>query len=137
MKYLNGFFFYSYVGALVIFGAVGIFTAQFDQKLLFHLNTDDLAAQTSASLLSQYRFSRAIELGFGLFAGIFRREIYQQRTFNRLFLATMALGVVGRTISLFIDGRPAIGFYVFIVWELLGVLVIFRYSRTTLKPEAR
>lgn len=132
MKILNGIFFFGYVLALVVFGGLCMFTAQIDQRLLFGLHTDGLAPQTAASLLSQYRFSRAIECGFGVFALIFRQEIYRERLYNRLFLGTMFMGVAARVVSLCLDGRPAPIFYGFLVFELIGVAVIFVYSRSTL-----
>ena len=100
MKWLSNIFFYGYVFLLIVAGAWGAcFAAQLDHNVLFNLDVQTLAPKTAASLLSQYRFLRAIEFGFGIFAFLFRREIFSNPKFNRVFLATMLLGVVARIIS--------------------------------------
>ena len=133
MKTAAYFFFYLYVASLVVFGAVCVFTARFDQHFLFSLDTGGLGAATAASLLSQYRFSRAVECGFGVFALMFRPAIFEQRPYNRLFLGTMLGGVAARLVSLALDGRPFPVFYGFLIIELVGGVVIFLYTRTTLQ----
>jgi len=127
------FFFYLYAASLVVFGGAGVFTARLDQHLLYNLDTSGLPAPTSASLLSQYRFFRAVECGFGAFALVFREAIFRERPFNRIFLATMLGGVAARAISLAADGRPYPVFYGFLATELVGGALIFLYSRTTLR----
>ena len=134
LRWLSNIFFYRYVGLLIIAGGWGVLFGHLDQKLLFNLNTDQLDAGVAASLISQYRFLRAIEFGFGMMSFIFRKEIFRERLFNTLFLSTMSLGVVARGISLIIDGSPNGAFYFFAISELIGAIVIFLYSRTTLEP---
>ena len=133
MKAAALFFFYLYAASLVVFGGVCVFTARLDQHLLFRLDTASLPAGTAASLLSQYRFSRAIECGFGVFALAFRSAIFERRLFNRIFLGGMLGGVAARAISLAADGRPFPVFYVFLLTELVGGSLILLYSRTTVK----
>jgi hypothetical protein len=132
MRLLSKIFFYGYVLLLIMAGCWGIFSARWDHRVLFHMNIEVLEPKVAASLLSQYRFLRAIELGFGLFSLRFRNEIFEKRTFNRLFLAGMSLGVVARLVSLIMDGSPHPIFYFFLLYELIGVLLIYFYSRTTL-----
>jgi hypothetical protein len=85
--------------------------------------------------MTQYRFLRAVELGFGLFAFVYRDAIHRRRPYNRLFLFTMGTGVVGRGLSRILDGSPSAAMYVFGGWELLGVGVIFAHTRTTIEQD--
>jgi len=133
MKFLAYLLFYGYVILLILAGAWGVFFARFDHRLLFHLDVRLLAPIPAASLVSQYRFLRAMEFGFGMFSIIYRREIFTSRAFNRLFLATMAFGVVARIVSLILDGRPLPIFYFFLASEFAGVIFIYAYSRRTLE----
>ena len=134
MKILALIFFYGYVAFLVVFGALGIFSAKLDQRILYKLQLDELPPKTSASLLSQYRFFRAIECGFGVFAFTCRKAIFQKRFFNRLFLGTMFAGVAARLVSLALDGSPFPAFYGFLLSELVGGTLILIYTRSTLEP---
>jgi len=133
MKILTYLLFYGYVILLIFAGAWGIFFATLDQRLLFHLDLHALVPITAASLVSQYRFLRAVEFGFGMFSIVYRREIFTVQAFNRLFLATMTCGVVARIVSLILDGRPLPVFYFFLGSELAGVVFIYAYSRRTLE----
>lgn len=133
MKFLSYLLFYSYVLTLVLAGGWGAFgNAALDHRLLFDLDVRELPATTAASVLSQYRFLRLIELGFGLFALLFVREIYQQSKFNALFLSVMAAGVLARALSWQVDGPPKPVFGFFLLYELVGVVVLFLYTRRTL-----
>lgn len=134
MKILAYGLFYGYVGLLIVAGAWGIVGARLDQRLLFGLSLETLEPATAASLLSQYRFLRAVECGFGLFAILYRVEIFTVPAFNRLFLTTMALGVVSRIISLAVDGASRPVFYFFLSTEAIGVVAVYSHSRKTLRP---
>lgn len=110
-----------------------MFGARIDQRILFGLDLTPLGATTTASLLSQYRFLRAIELGFGLFAIVFRKQIYTIQTFNYLFLFTMSIGVLARVASFVLDGWPRRIFYFFLVFEAVGAAVIFLHTHSLLE----
>ena len=127
---LSLFFFYSYVLTVVVAGAWGIFGAGLDFPILMHQQVGHLDANGSANVLSQYRFLRGLELGFGIIALRFRREIYAERTLNRLFLTTMGLGIVGRVMGLAIDGLPSLAMVSFLVFEAVGIIVIFTDTRS-------
>lgn len=116
--------FYGYVLLLVAAGAWGIVGARLDLPWLLGVQLDELPARTQADLLSQYRFLRAMELAFGLFALRFRREIFAGGVHNGLFLLGMGAGVVARLWSLAADGRPGMPMLIFLGWELVGVFVI-------------
>lgn len=134
MKTLNYFFFYTYIGLVVLAGFWGAFLgADLDHKLLLNLDTSTLTDTTRANVLTQYRFLRAMELGFGLFSIIFRKEIFTVKKFNMLFLCIMLAGVLARTVSLLADGSPGWIFYFFMVYEGIGVIIIYLYSKNKLE----
>ncbi|QMU29882.1 DUF4345 family protein [Adhaeribacter radiodurans] len=135
MKFLAYFFFYTYVGLLLLAGIWGAFgAARLDQELLFQFNVKQVNATTAASILTQYRFLRLLEFGFGLFAIQFRKEIFSITPFNRLFTGIMFLGALVRVLSYFADGPPLWIFYFFATYEMAGVLLIFLYTRHKLLP---
>jgi len=133
VKVVTYLLFYGYVILLVVAGAWGVFFGAFDQRLLFRLDVHTLVPITASSLVSQYRFLRAMEFGFGMFSIIYRHQIFTVPAFNRLFLATMTLGVAARIVSLILDGRPLPIFFFFLGTELAGVVSIYVYSRGTLE----
>ena len=138
MKFLAYFFFYTYVGLLVVAGLWGAFVgARIDQQMLFDFDIASVNKTTAASILTQYRFLRLIEFGFGMFALLFTKEVFSQLRYNRLFLGVMFLGVVARVISYFVDGPPNWLFYFFALYELVGVLLIFLYTRNQLQPHEK
>lgn len=120
--------FFGYVSLLVVAGAWGIVGARLDLPLLLQVRLGELPPDAEANLLSQYRFLRAIEFGFGVFAWRFHKEIFTQRTFTQIFLTVMAAGVVARLISLPLDGRPSAVMFIFLGWEALGVIIIAAYT---------
>ncbi|MDQ1421047.1 MAG: hypothetical protein QOJ52_3009 [Acidimicrobiaceae bacterium] len=128
--------FYGYAGACVLAGAWGTVGATIDFPWLLHQPLGDLTADGRPNVLAQYRFLRAIECGFGVFAIAFRREIHTERRFNRLFLGTMGLGVAARALSMKSDGRPSDFMLAMLAWEAVGAPVIFAHTRRTLGVSA-
>lgn len=130
MKLLSYFFFYTYIGLVSIAGFWGAFLgAGYDQQLLFNFDIEALGETTQANVLTQYRFLRAMELGYGFFAIAFRKEIFSVRKFNILFLAIMVSGVLARVVSLIFDGSPSWIFYFFMIYEAIGAAIIYIYSQ--------
>jgi hypothetical protein len=130
--------FYGYIALLVVAGAWGAFGwAALDQRWLYDLDVGGLAPSTSASLLSQYRFLRAIELGYGTLAWRYRREIFTDGRFGRPFLGIMTAGVLARVVGLVADGRPKTVFFFFMISELIGVVAIFTFARERWSGAAR
>ena len=125
-------FFFVYVALLIVAGAWGIVGARLDMRVLLQLHIHALPHRAATNLLSQYRFLRAIELGFGVFALTNRQRIYSVRSYNRLFLSVMAAGVAARLVSLALDGTPSWWMFVFLGWELVGVVLIFLATRSGL-----
>ena len=130
MKILSYFFFYTYIGLILLAGFWGAFLgAGVDQHWILQLNIESLPERTQANVLSQYRFLRAMELGYGLFAILLRKEIFSVKRFNWLFLIIMLAGVLARIVSLIDDGSPHWIFYFFMIYEAVGVLFIYAYTR--------
>lgn len=130
----NYFFYYTYVGLVIVAGFWGAFiNPYFDYRLLFNFDMHTLPDFQRINMMSQYRFLRAIELGFGIFAIVFVKNIFSELKFNRLFIFIMSAGVLSRIISVVVDGSPAILMYFFLGYELVGLAVIYFYSRKLAK----
>ena len=130
MKLISYCFFYAYIGIVLLAGFWGAFVDPvFDFKLLFHQDIHTLPDSFRINLLSQYRFLRAIELGFGIFSVIFRNGIFSTPKYNILFLTIMGLGLLSRIVSVFADGYPNGMFYFFLFYELVAFIFIFIYTR--------
>lgn len=127
-------FFYGYVFTLIAAGAFGMLLAPIEARFLLGLDVNHLMQSTAATTMSQYRFLRAIELGLGVTVLLLRKEIYRDRFFNRLFLAIMAGGIAARLLGLAFDGRPAWTQVFFLAYELVGIVLIFLYTRGTVRP---
>lgn len=121
--------FFGYAGLLALAGAWGVVGARLDMPLLLDVDLDDLPATAEANLLAQYRFLRAVELGFGLVALVYWRRIFSLGPFNAWFLAIMGAGVAARLLSLALDGVPSAAMLSVLAWELVGVIAIFAYTR--------
>lgn len=134
MKLLSYFFFYTYIGLVLLAGFWGAFLgAGIDQRVVLNLDINALSETTRANVLTQYRFLRAMELGYGLFAIAFRKEIFSIKKFNNLFLIIMLAGVMARVVSLIDDGSPSWLFYFFMIYEGVGVIIIYLYTREHVK----
>ena len=129
MSWLSYFFFYTYIGLVLIAGFWGAFIyPYFDFNLLFHIEPSSLADYSRVNILSQYRFLRALELGFGLFSILFMRKIFAEKIYNRLFLTIMGCGVLARIFSWLFDGTPSTLFLFFMGYEFLGLITIFSFT---------
>ncbi len=129
MNWLSLFFFYTYIGLVIIAGFWGAFiNPYFDFKLLFQLDPYTLDDHARINLLSQYRFLRALELGFGLFAILFVKKIFSEKKFNILFLVIMGSGILARLTSWMADGIPNGFSMLFMYYELAGLIIIFLYT---------
>lgn len=131
MRSASYFFFYTYIGLVVAAGFWGAFiNPYFDFRLLFGMDVTGLEDPHRINLLSQYRFLRALELGFGIFALLFKKEIFSSQRFNLLFLTIMASGILARLVSIAVDGVPNYLTLFFMSYELLGWVIIFFYTRS-------
>jgi hypothetical protein len=129
MKAISYFFFYTYIGTVVFAGFWGAFiNPAYDQQILFHIDVHQLPDSSRINLLSQYRFLRALELGFVIFSRLFVKLIFTVSKFNHMYLLIMALCILARVFSLLFYGSPYKIFYVFLIYELLGIIFIFSYT---------
>lgn len=130
MKQVSYFFFYTYISIVVIAGFWGAFiNPVWDFANLFQIQVRDFDDFQRINMLSQYRFLRAIELGFGIFALEFVKEIFSEKKFNRLFLGIMALGILGRAASWMADGNPGLMTKFFLFYEAIGWVFIYLFSK--------
>ena len=130
MKALSYFFFYTYAGLVTAAGFWGAFiNPVFDFHMLFGLDLKTIADAPRINLVSQYRFLRALEFGFGLFCFSFSERIFSATKYNRLFLTAMFSGVLARVLSLIFEGSPSKLFYFFLIYEFVGFILIFLYTR--------
>ena len=129
MSWLCYFFFYTYVGLVLVAGFWGAFiNPYYDFNHLFQMDPYSLSEYARINSLSQYRFLRAIELGFGLLSILFIKKIFAEKAFNILFLFIMAAGVLARLVSWIVDGTPSALFLFFMIYEFLGLVIIFVYT---------
>ena len=130
MKALSYFFFYTYVSLVFVAGFWGAFiNPYFDFDWLFNLELNTLTEYSRTNILSQYRFLRAIEMGFGLFSLLFVKKIFKERAFNILFLVIMGSGILSRLVSWIVDGQPNEKMFFFMIYEAIGLLIIFIYTK--------
>jgi len=128
------FFFYTYIGLVVLAGLWGAFIyPSWDFEMMFDLNLSQLKDFERINLLSQYRFLRALELGFGIFSLVFIKDIFSDFKFNRLFLTIMGLGILARVFSWVFDGTPGYLTMFFMFYEAIGWIIIFTYSLSKIK----
>jgi hypothetical protein len=99
-------------------------------RVIFDL---DLQHEDMASTLNQYRFMKSTEFGFGLFALLFRREIFSVAKFNLFFLGIVFLGAAMRALSLVLDGTPHPAYIFFMGLELAIGTIVLAHSRYTLQ----
>lgn len=131
MKAATYFFFYTYIGLVLLAGFWGAFiNPQFDFQQLFDLNLNDLSNYSKINLLSQYRFLRAIEMGFGIFCFYFTIQIFTKKVFNTLFLIIMGSGILARIVSLIADGQPSTLSLFFMIYEFIALVFIVIYTRS-------
>jgi Domain of unknown function (DUF4345) len=131
---LSDAFFYGYTGTCVVAGATGAAFGNSDVALISGFRAhDELPERPAATMMSQHRFLRAMEMGFGMFSLQERERIHRDRSSNRLFLSLMFSGIAARGVARLVDGRPRANAYLFAGSELLGLTLIFAHTRSTLR----
>jgi hypothetical protein len=132
MRILTLVLFYGWVGALLLLGGLGLFTARWEIPAIFEIDLESMSREGRANLLNQYRFLKAIEFGFGLFCFLFRRRIFSEPSFNRLFVSIVFLGAAARALAIALEGRPHWAFVLVTILEFLTGFAFLFYSRRTL-----
>lgn len=131
---VSGAFFHGYLGLCVVAGAGGALLGRRDVRLVAGFDPhEELSPRAAATLLSQHRFLRALEAGFGVLCLRDRERIHTEPASNRRFLALMAGGIGARVLARAADGRPNAGAYAFGGLEAVGLAAIYAHTRTTLE----
>lgn len=124
MRRLGPWLFYGLTVALVVLGGAGIFTGGWELERVYGVDLDALGPE-APGLLNQYRYLKAIELGFGAFCVVFRKQILQSTPFNRLFVWVVFAGVAARVFSMVVDGPPRWGFVGIAAFELAAGVAVW------------
>jgi uncharacterized protein DUF4345 len=137
MKFISYTFFYTYIGLVIFAGFGGAFiSTALDFKFLFNVDIHTLPDAYRVNLLSQYRFLRGIEFGYGVFAIVFRKEIFTIKKYNSVYLVIMGSGILGRVFSILFDGSPNGKLYFFLIYELVAFIFIIIYTRNNINGTA-
>lgn len=129
MQRLARLVFTVYIWVFIASGALSILLAGWEMHWLFGLPEGSFSSLEGRTLLNQYRFLRAIELGFGMFCWALRQEIFTQARWNRLFLWTLLCIPAARSVSLALDGMAQMGFVSLMVVEYLAVSLLWWATR--------
>jgi len=114
---------------LVAVGAYGVFYLHWELAYFYGIDADTLTGRNGATLLNQFRFLKAIELTFGLYCLLFRRDIMAGGLACTLFLSGLGLGFFSRGLSMVLDGRPHGAFVFFMVAEIVIFVVVWLNAR--------
>ncbi|HVB39803.1 MAG TPA: DUF4345 family protein [Terriglobales bacterium] len=130
MKSITYFFFYLYVAALLLVGASGVLIAPWELARVFHVPLSAMPARAMATLVNQYRFLKGMEFACGCFGWWWRREIFSDPRYLRLFLVIVWAGIAGRLLAVLLNGMPTALFMAFLLIEAFtGVLMFWTYTR--------
>ncbi|MFV9614565.1 MAG: DUF4345 family protein [Gammaproteobacteria bacterium] len=114
---------------LIGVGVAGIFYAPWELISIFKLDANWLQSSEAVTFLNQYRFLKAVEVGFGLFCLFYRREILDGGISSVLFLSGCMLGIFARSWSWYYDGRPSDMLITFLVLESITFVLVWAYAR--------
>lgn len=114
---------------LVAVGAYGTVCLQWELASFYGIDASTLTGRNGATLLNQFRFLKAIELSFGLFCLLFRRDIMAGGLACTLFLSGLGLGVFSRGLSMVLDGRPHGAFIFFLLAEIVIFVCVWLNAR--------
>lgn len=138
MMLITRILFWGYTLFLAVLGTSGMLSAPWELRTIFVLPLDALPDIAEANLLNQYRFLKAVEMAFGIFCIVWRKEIFCVSRANQLFVAAVFFGVAARLGSWAIDGTPHTMFLIFTLLELMtGVMVAWAVYRTTPTMESK
>lgn len=122
LQFVYGFF-------LCVIGLYGMFCLNWELHSLYALFPAQLDGPQGNSFLNQFRFLKSIELAFGLFCLLYRKDILAGGQATTLFLAALALGAFARSYSWAIDGRPEGLFLFFLGVEVVTFVFVLVHSR--------
>jgi Domain of unknown function (DUF4345) len=131
MELITKFFYYLYVITLIVVGFCGLFVATWELRTIFHIDLSSMSPIDAATMSSQYRFLKGLELGCGCFSWKWRHEIFSNTAFRNSFLVIVWAGVFGRLVSLFTERPPHLLFIIFLVLEAITGLLMLMHRSTT------
>ncbi|MBS1614892.1 MAG: DUF4345 family protein [Bacteroidetes bacterium] len=130
MKRIAQAAFWGYIALVCVAGLWGAFlNPWFDFRWLFHMEVSQRPDFERINMLSQYRFLRALELGYGMFCVFHSRDIFSKKKINILFLCAMGGGITARLLSLVLDGRSSNWGLAFLSYEFIAWWLIFFFAR--------
>lgn len=132
-KWIAMISFYSYLAALFILGLFGLLFPADELQILYDLRFDTWDGEHLATFFHQYRFLKGFVLGFAVFSLVFRREIFQQRLYNAIFLITLFTAAGARVLSLLTDGQPTSVLIPLTISEFFFGFSILIYSRILMR----
>lgn len=116
-------------------GAWGIFFLDWEAATFYALGPDAFEGTAGATLLNQFRFLKAIELTFGIFSFVYRKDILAGGLNCTIFLTGVFLGAFARGLSWLLDGTPHMAFQTFFFAEVLIFLTVWLNARQAMaKP---
>lgn len=137
MTRLAYFFFYTYIGLVIVAGFWGAFVNPgWDLRVMFSIDLDGLSPDSMINLLSQYRFLRALELGFGIVSLVCVGGIFSKPSYWKFFLLVMGLGILARVFSWGFDGNPNLLTKFFLSYEAIGWLIIWKAGLNNIQSAA-
>lgn len=111
---------------LIVVGTVGLFCVRWELQVLYGLDLAQVG--DAASFVSQYRFLKAVELAFGVFAFLQRREILAGGVECLIFLIGLAAGILARSLAWVSDGTPNPVFLLFMAFEIVTLLLVWAHT---------
>ncbi len=129
MTVVTHILFYGYLVMVLGLGAGGILVAQWELTHVFDVPLDQMDASARATLLNHYRFLRSVEVGFGTFMLLGRREIFLPTTYSRIFIIGAFANGGSRVLSMVMDGVPHWAFVTFAVLELTAAVLVWICAR--------
>ena len=120
---------------LVGVGTMGIFFLDWEAAKYYALGVEAFEGVEGATLRNQFRFLKAVELTFGIFALVYRKDILAGGLNCTIFLAGLFLGAFARGLAWVMDGTPLPIFQAFLFSEVLILIVVWLNARRALaKP---
>jgi hypothetical protein len=126
---LANLFLIGYALTCLLAGTTGLAAANWEMDQVFGLAAGTIAPGAAADLIGQYRFLKALELAFGAFLLLYRRDILDGAQPILIFLLGCGLGLAARIIGWWVDGRPSAFFLAVLVAEAATLVLVLGYSR--------
>ncbi len=120
---------------LLAVGVWGIFFLDWEVTTFYALGPDPFDGIAGASLRSQLRHLSAIELTFGIFSFVYRKDILAGGLNCTIFLAGVGLGAFARALSWALDGAALQAYQTVLFFEIVTFLFVWLNARqATAKP---